>query len=177
MAPSVSTPALSDLPFVPYLTPEGEIPTDHQGKVGIYAIFDQGQTLQYVGYSRDVYQSLKQHLVRQPQACHWYKVQTIDRPSRSLLETIRTAWIDAEGLPQGNQQEAAWTAAIDAKASLTPAEQGELATLEPGELPRYLKNLARRREAEILATLAQRGVTMAIRFNPKLKEQGLLDLK
>jgi hypothetical protein len=37
--------------------------------------------------------------------------------------------------------------------------------------------VARRLENEIQSQLKARGVTMEIRFNPKLKEQGLLDLK
>ena len=40
-----------------------------------------------------------------------------------------------------------------------------------------IKNVARRVEAEILQILEQRGLNMQIRFNPKLKESGLLDLK
>lgn len=177
MTTHTPTPLLTDLDWIPYLTPEGEIPPTHQGKVGIYAIFDQAQTLQYVGYSRDVYQSLKQHLVRQPHACHWYKVQTIDRPSRTLLEDIRNAWLADNGTPPGNQNEAAWTAAIDTKTSLSAAEQAEYAALDDLGQVKYLKNLARRHEAALLQQLAARGVTMDLRFNPKLKESGLLDLK
>jgi hypothetical protein len=40
-----------------------------------------------------------------------------------------------------------------------------------------LKNVARRVENEILSLLKARGVTEEIRFNPKLKTSGLLDLK
>ena len=39
------------------------------------------------------------------------------------------------------------------------------------------KKVARRVEADIQQQLSDRGVTMNIRFNPKLKEKGLLDLK
>ncbi|MGD1907742.1 MAG: GIY-YIG nuclease family protein [Leptolyngbyaceae cyanobacterium] len=171
-------PALSTLPFIPYLDATGQIPTDCQGKVGIYGIFDAEQTLQFVGYSRDVYVSLKQHLVRQPGVCHSYKLETIDRPSRTLLEGIRTAWIDENGgLPSGNENEAAWTAAIDAKATMTPEEQSEYEALEEAAQGKYLKKIARRVEAEILDTLKARGVQMELRFNPKLKESGLLNLK
>ena len=42
---------------------------------------------------------------------------------------------------------------------------------------KLLKKVARRVQAEIEETLKKRGNTMEIRFNPKLKEQGLLDLK
>ena len=42
---------------------------------------------------------------------------------------------------------------------------------------KILKQVARKVESEIKEQLRDRGVTMDIRFNPKLKEQGLLDLK
>lgn len=42
---------------------------------------------------------------------------------------------------------------------------------------KLLKNIARWVEAEIKEELSARGVKMDIRFNPKLKEQGRLDLK
>ncbi|MER3477484.1 MAG: endonuclease, partial [Leptolyngbya sp. ERB_1_2] len=40
-----------------------------------------------------------------------------------------------------------------------------------------LKNIARRVESEIMAQLKARNVQTEMRFNPKLKEEGLLDLK
>ena len=45
------------------------------------------------------------------------------------------------------------------------------------KIDKLLKQVARRVEETILAKLQQRGVTTEIRFSPKLKEQGLLDLK
>ncbi|MEO8892635.1 MAG: GIY-YIG nuclease family protein, partial [Coleofasciculaceae cyanobacterium] len=81
--------SLADLDYIPYLDDTGNLPEELQGKIGIYAIFDQDKTLQIVNYSRDIYLSLKQHLVRQPQSCYWLKAETIERPNRTLLETIR----------------------------------------------------------------------------------------
>lgn len=42
---------------------------------------------------------------------------------------------------------------------------------------KILKQVARRVEETVKEQLKQRGVNMDIRFNPKIKEQGLLDLK
>ncbi len=78
--------SLSDLNSIPYLDETGSLPENLQGKIGIYAIFDRDKTLQLVNYSRDIYLSLKQHLVRQPNSCYWLKVQTIDKPNRTQLE-------------------------------------------------------------------------------------------
>ena len=162
MTPQTQSSSLASLEAMPFLD-NGEVSPTLDGKVGIYAIFDRDAVLQYVGYSRDVATSLRQHLVRCPEACHSIKVQTVDRPSRTLLETIRNDWIAENGAtPPGNSEaEAIWTQPIDAK----------LAQIK------YLKKVARRVEAQIVEGLKARGVTMDLRFNPKLKESGLLDLK
>lgn len=172
-------PALSDLDYVAYLNDDGQVTDRFDGKVGVYGVFDQSQALQFVGYSRDVSLSLRQHLVRQPYQCYWVKVQTIDRPSRTALEQIRAAWIAENGsIPVGNgKDEALWSQPIDAKAKMTAAEQAAYgATDEAGKI-KVLKQVSRRIEAEVLAILSDRGVTTPIRFDPKLKEEGLLSLK
>ncbi|NJP09599.1 MAG: GIY-YIG nuclease family protein [Leptolyngbyaceae cyanobacterium RU_5_1] len=180
MTSQTETPTLSSLNFIPYIDDRGLLPDPFQGKVGVYAVFDHDNVLQYIGYSRDVFLSLKQHLVRRPQQCYWLKVQTIDRPSRSVLEGIRDAWIAENGvIPVGNSSdEAAWNQPIDAKAVMTAEEQSRYAAaIDELAQTKTLKQVARRVEAEILETLKSRGVQAEIRFNPKLKEEGLLDLK
>ena len=179
MNTQANNPVLADLDYLPYLEENGCIPEQLQGKIGVYAIFNQDKTLQYVGYSRDIYLSLKQHLVRQPNNCYWLKVQTITRPSRSILDDIRQAWIEENGsIPPGNgEDEAKWTEPIDAKSALSESEtEAYQQGLELAQA-KLLKKVARRVEADVKKQLAQRGVQMELRFNPKLKEQGLLDLK
>ena len=173
-------PHLSDLDFLPYLDENGCLPSQFSKVVGIYAIFDQEKGLQFVGYSRDVTMSLKQHLVRCPELCHWFKLKTIDRPKRSVLEEIQAAWVTENGdRPPGNGADAEyWTQPIDAKLQMTSEEQAlYAATTNEVEQAKVLKNIARRVEAEIKAILEGRGVKEALRFDPKLKEQGLLNIK
>lgn len=171
-------PSLQTLPLLPFLH-EGQVDSELEGKVGIYAIFDQTETLQYVGYSRDIALSLRQHLVRQPQNCYWLKVQTIDRPNRTILETIRDAWIAENGsMPLGNGPAADhWNQPIDAKQQMTEAEQTIYAASDDAGRIKLLKQVARRVEADVLAALEARGVQFAVRFDPKAKEEGLLNLK
>ena len=182
MTAQTQIPTLSDLEYTPYLDESGCIQEEpFQRKVGVYAIFDADRVLQFIGYSRDIYLSLKQHLIRRPQQCHWIKFQTIDRPSRTILENIRAAWIaENDRTPAGNgTDETQWTQPIDVK-PLMSAEERENFDRVAGEdiaQVKLLKKISRRVEAEILAQLEQRGVTMQLRFNPKLKEKGLLDLK
>lgn len=173
-------PNLANLEYLPYIDAEGKLPSSLQGKIGVYAIFDSEKVLQFVGYSRDVYVSLKQHLVRQPQYCYWVKVETIERPSRTILDNIQQAWIAENGsIPAGNSSAAnLWTQPIDAKLQMTAEEKArEGETIDDVAKDKLLKNVARRVQAEILAELKARGVEEEIRFNPKLKTSGLLDLK
>jgi hypothetical protein len=177
MDSSTELKTLASLAALPYLNDAGELPESLQSKVGVYAIFDQSHTLQFIGYSRDVYLSLKQHLVRQPMHCYWVKAVTIERPSRAVLEEIRTAWLTETGAFLTDSE--AWTDPIQVIHLMTPDEQANYANPMHDEMTqrKILKAIARRVEADILAQLKQRGVQTEIRFNPKLKEEGLLDLK
>lgn len=176
-----SVTPLADLEATPYLDTQGMLPQQFEGKIGVYAIFAEDRSLQYVGYSRDIYLSLKQHLIRRPRLCYGLKVQTIDRPNRTLLEGIRSAWIQENGTPvPGNQTEQQqWEQAIDVKAAMTAEElaQYQDPQLDERSQQKVLKNAARRLEAEILEVLSQRGLQESLRFNPKLKDTGFLDLK
>lgn len=181
MSTPIDTPSLTDLTEINYLDENGKLPTDLSGKIGVYAIFDQAKNLQFVGYSRDVYLSLKQHLVRQPHSCYWLKVQTIEQPNRAILENTMNNWIAENGTtPVGNDiDKTKWTDAIDVKPLMSDEETVNYQKAAGDELAqsKILKSVARRVESEILETLKNRNCQEEIRFNPKLKDNGLLDLK
>ena len=170
---------LASLEYVSYLDDSGCIPEDLQKKIGIYAIFNQDKELQFVGYSRDIYLSLQQHLVRQPTNCYWFKLQTITRPSRTVLEETCQVWIAENGkVPDGNgDRKADWTQAIDVKPMMNEEEKAKYSAGSELEQSKTLKKVARRIENTIKQELSDRGVKMDFRFQPKLKEKGLLDLK
>ena len=178
MSTQTEIPSLASLEYRPYLT-NGCIDEGIAGKIGVYAIFDLEQSLCYVGYSRDVYLSLKQHLIRQPNYCYWFKLETIARPSRKVLAEIASTWIAENGsTPVGNdRQQQLWTEPIDANPAMTEAEKAQYEQSEELKQIKIRKQVARRVEAQIIEQLSDRGVKMEIRFNPKLKEKGLLDLK
>lgn len=173
--------ALTDLPLLPYISEAGTLPPDLTGKVGVYAIRDREKTVCYIGYSRDVEQSLKLHLVRQVDSCYWVQVHCVDRPSRTYLEGVKQAWIEALGhVPTGNASEpSAWETALDINVQLSDAERSAITDPQLDEVQRTkrLKQAVRLREAAIVAKLAERNLQIELRFNPKLKDQGLLDLR
>ena len=179
MSSTSDLPSLESLEFLSYINGEGELPQQLQNQIGIYAIFDRDRLLQFVGYSRDIYLSLKQHLVRQPELCYWVKATTIDRPNRTFLESVQSAWIAENGsIPLGNgETHASWLDPIATIHTMTAAESASFEDLDGVAQIKLLKQVARRIEETILTKLKERGVTTEIRFNPKLKEQGLLDLK
>jgi hypothetical protein len=179
MSSTSDLPSLSSLEFLAYINDAGELPNTLQNQIGIYAIFDKSQILQFVGYSRDIYLSLKQHLVRQPESCYWVKATMIDRPNRTFLESVESAWIDENGsIPVGNgTAKSTWLDPITTNYAMTTAESDSLEDLDGLAQIKLLKQVARRVEETILVKLQARGVKTEIRFNPKLKEQGLLDLK
>lgn len=181
MTTETNIPAIASLEYIPFIDNNGQLPEQLQGKIGVYAIFNREKVLQFVGYSRDVYFSLKQHLVRQPQYCYWVKAQTIERPSRTILENIEHAWIAENGsVPTGNaESNDRWTQPIDVKLVMTDEEHTNYHNPKNDGMAqiKIMKNVARRVEAEIIAILEIRGLQTQIRFNPKLKENGLLDLK
>ena len=173
-------PALKDLEYISYLDQRGNVRQDLPGKIGAYAIFARQKKLQYTGYSRDIYLSLKQHLVRQIELCYWLKISTIAKPSRKILEEICQNWIAENGsIPPGNSstENKKWTEAIDATITMNTAEKAAYQNSPEIEQIKLLKTIARRVEAEIKEKLKARGVQTEMLFNPKLKEKGLLDLK
>ncbi|MEL6439278.1 MAG: GIY-YIG nuclease family protein [Cyanobacteria bacterium J06621_8] len=179
MSTQVQINPLANLEFIPYITQSGDLDQEFQGQIGVYAIFNQKQEMQYVGYSRDVYSSLRQHLIRQPENCYWVKVQTIARPSRSVLEEISSSWMQENGsTPPGNgAQKPLWTEPIDANLAMTEAEKAQYQQSDEGNQRKMRKAVARRVQGEIKSQLSDRGIKMSLRFNPKLKEKGLLDLQ
>ena len=169
---------LQDINYSSYLNKEGIINPDLEGKIGIYAIFDQDKKIQYVGYSRNLLKSLQQHLIRKVDQCYWYKVHIIDRPNRSLLEGIRNDWIqENESLLSDKEEQKQWTEPINIQQKMTTIEKQEYEQADELSKIKILKKIARKEETEIKHKLELRGVTINMRFNPKLKEQGLLDLK
>lgn len=166
-------PCLDDLQLLPYIDSQGCLPPDLEGKIGVYGIFDREQLLCYVGISRDVATSLKQHLVRVPDRCYWCKVWTTDQFDRDRLTEIQTRW--RADLVVDRQL---WEQPIDCQHLMTDKERADFNQAEDEiEKARILKNTARRVEQEIKAKLTDRGVSFEIRFHPKRKEEGLLDLK
>ncbi|KAL3688537.1 hypothetical protein R1sor_014846 [Riccia sorocarpa] len=175
---------LENLEFRPYLTDEGFIAdySEPTAKASVYAIFDDSKTLQYIGVTRQVYQSMRLHFARVPSQCFYIKLQHLSRPSRALLEGIRDQWIVENGsTPSGNdngEMQNVWENPLDCTFLMTDEEKLSFEEAAPGPpKAKVLKNVARRIEAGLLAVFQERKCKDKLRFDPKLKDRGQLDLK
>mmetsp|Transcript_22409 Transcript_22409/g.88975 ORF Transcript_22409/g.88975 Transcript_22409/m.88975 type:complete len:290 (+) Transcript_22409:28-897(+) len=182
-ASAESVPALASLARVPFIDGDGHVApsgASPKTKASIFAIFDDTDTLQFVGKSRNADQSLKTILVRQPALAHTFAVHHIDKPSRSFLDLVAETWI-ADLKPAGNDGGAVqktWEAPLDVKPLMTEEDRRDYDDKKlRGKEELALKAVARRFEAEKKAILEKRGLVEKIAFDAKLKGQGLLDLK
>jgi hypothetical protein len=103
-ATAVTTPLMtrvmaSSIPVSVWIEEVGEAKI-----AGVYAVFDQANTPQYIGYSRNVSLSLKSHLTQHgEEICALVKVQPFTFPKRAEMEQLRDEWIAAlPSPPLGN---------------------------------------------------------------------------
>jgi hypothetical protein len=95
---------------------------------GVYAVLDRQHQTQYIGYSRDVQQSLEGHIAQQgAETCALVRVQTFKFPTRQAMEALRDEWIAAlEQVPPGNQEgQGVWARTVGeaARATMTDSER------------------------------------------------------
>ncbi|HLO52409.1 MAG TPA: GIY-YIG nuclease family protein [Kamptonema sp.] len=98
----------------------------HQVKVaGVYAVLDSDRQTQYIGYSRDVRQSLEGHIAQNgTEICAFIRVQTFKFPKRQEMEALRDEWIaELDYIPPGNQQpQGNWASTVGEAARSTMSE-------------------------------------------------------
>jgi len=95
---------------------------------GVYAVLDATTQHQYIGYSRNVFTSLKGHLAEHgSDICAYVRVQAFKFPKREEMEQLRDTWIaELVTIPPGNTGAGGvWATTVGeiAKAAMSPAEQ------------------------------------------------------
>lgn len=181
LCPSACLPAgapPSPPPPTPLILPTGEVAGEKSP--GVFAIFSASGTPQHINISRDVATSLRRCLARRPDESHLFSAHYLPRPSRTAFAALKTSWIDAVGGAAGNDDgevQKAWESPIDVRAQLNDEEKEEMRDCLPGADKKILKAAASRIEDDIVEGLRERGVTEKLRFAPKMKETGLLDVE
>lgn len=181
-------PTLASLPLHPYIDPDtGLIPyPDPAAKTGVYAIYGAADRVVYLGKSRDIHNTLRMHLGRRPVDCVAYRALALPRPSRAAFDTILAAWAAELGAPppgnDGGDEQARWEKPVDVRWAgsgvvLTAAEREALdGCVLAADAGKVLKKVCRRVQGEVEAVLRARGCKEPMKWAPKLKEKGLLDV-
>jgi hypothetical protein len=99
--------------------------TDKVKVAGVYAVLNRDRQTQYIGYSRDIRQSLDGHIIQNgAEVCALLRVQTFKFPKREAMESLRDEWIaDLECVPPGNQgAQGIWASTVGAAVRVTMSE-------------------------------------------------------
>jgi hypothetical protein len=124
---------LADLDMVSIVNVQGyiqpEVPEGTQASV--FAIYEQGKILQYIGFSRDLRSSLRTVFARRPDKAHFYRALHLPQLDQQEMIDIRTAWFDESGgPPPGNKLPKERTAWQSPPEALAISERGKQAAAE-----------------------------------------------
>ena len=123
-----------------------------------FAILDFVQKVQFVGFSKDLRNTLRKIVARQPEKAFFYMSIDMADSSPEHLSAVHRAWLsEMDGVPVGNQpdNEASW---------IGPISCGDAAA-------------AKARAAAVMEQLAtKRGLKESFEFDPALMAQGQLDV-
>lgn len=139
-----------------------DIPADSQASA--FLIYDDRNRPQYLGFSKDLRNTLRTLLCRRPELCYSYKCAHFKESGQALLLQLRTAWTTELGqLPPGNKeprQKALWE---------SPVDGGALSE-------RAYKTVAEQKAKQVLRQLKDRGLKEVMEFKAELIAQGKVDV-
>ena len=121
------------------ITDEGTIDdfSSPGARASVYAIYDESQSIQYVGVTRAINASLRLHLGRKPEATYFVKTYHMERPNRSLLDAIKAAWVESSGgnvpgTDDGPEQKL-WEGALECFPLMTAEEREAIESAPVGD--------------------------------------------
>jgi len=128
-----------------------------------FLIYDMQHKPQYLGFSKDLRNTLRTLLCRRPEMCYFYKCVHFEQADNAALLQARTSWINELGsTPPGNKeprQKGLWE---------TPVDGGAMNE-------RAWKTVAEQKAKQVLRQLKDRGLKEHIEFKGDLIEQGKVD--
>ncbi|KAK9918864.1 hypothetical protein WJX75_007628 [Coccomyxa subellipsoidea] len=165
-APATSS-TLLDLDLVPVLNLQGmiepEVPAGTAASV--FAIFDEGKKLQFVGFSKDLRNSLRTVFSRRPDKAFFFKAVNLPQLDQNEMVAIRTAWFEeVGGAPTGNKL------AMERKAWSEPVAAGAIS--ERGRL-----EAAKSQAQELLVMIKSRGCKEEFVAKQDLLLEGKVDFE
>jgi hypothetical protein len=84
-------PSLNDLPLINYISQTGRIqpPVEAKTAASIFAVYDKNKKIQYIGFSKDVRNSLRTLMGRRPELCHYYKLYNLRTLDQEKMLAVR----------------------------------------------------------------------------------------
>lgn len=129
----------------------------------MFAIYDQNEKLQYIGFSKDIQGSLRSLFSRRPDKAYYYKFVHFPQVNQEEMVSTRGAWFEeVGGAPPGNKlamERTAWQQPIDAGAA---ADKGKLQAAEE-------------KSKELIEKIRERGCREQFMPNATLLVDGLVD--
>ena len=88
-------PALNDLPMYSYINQQGRIvpPIEPGTQATVFAVLDKNKKVQYVGFSKDIRNSLRTLMGRRPEFCYYFKLfHLVDMDQQKMLDIRSQVW-------------------------------------------------------------------------------------
>eukprot|EP00243_Klebsormidium_subtile_P004783 TRINITY_DN18939_c0_g1_i1.p1 TRINITY_DN18939_c0_g1~~TRINITY_DN18939_c0_g1_i1.p1 ORF type:complete len:432 (+),score=103.11 TRINITY_DN18939_c0_g1_i1:146-1441(+) len=159
-------PSLNELPLTSFIDQSGYInpPVEKNTEASVFAVLDEAKKVQYIGFSKDVRNSLRTLLGRRPDKCHYYKLHNLSVLDQQRMIEIRNSWSSELGLPPpGNAdpyQKNMWEKPVDAGSI---SERGMAAA-------------GASKAKALLGEMQARGLKEEMIYDPALLERGRCDI-
>ncbi|KAI5076281.1 hypothetical protein GOP47_0008346, partial [Adiantum capillus-veneris] len=163
---TVTIPSLNELPINGFINSHGRIkpPVEPNTAASVFAVLDKNKKVQYIGFSKDLRNSLRVLMGRRPEYCYFFKVFNLRELDQAVMLQARQQWMSELGVaPDGNSdptQRKFWEQPVDAGSI---SERGKSAA-------------AKAKARAMLQMLADRGITEGMVYDPKLLEEGKCDI-
>ncbi|KAH9299748.1 hypothetical protein KI387_031430 [Taxus chinensis] len=163
---SAEIKSLATLPLYGIINTQGRIQPieDPETVASVFAVFDRNKKIQYIGFSKDLKNSLRTLMGRRPELCYYYRTQNLTSFDQELMISIRQKWIDEVGsTPPGNS---------------SPSDRAQW------EQPALANSISERGRAAAAVSKAKtmqqmmhdRGIKEEMIYDPVLLEQGKLNI-
>jgi len=167
-APAPSQTSLESLELHRVINEHGlvlpDIPDLEESAASAFVIYDMNGKAQYMGFSKDLRNTLRTFLCRRPELCYSFRAIAFAEADQKALLALRSQWADEMGaLPPGNsepRQKGLWESPVDGGAMSQ----------------RAYKVVAEQKAKQIARQLKDRGLKENLTFKEDLIEQGKVDV-
>lgn len=166
MASTDAPPLLNDLPLNSFINSHGRIvpPVPPNTQATVFAVLDKNKKVQYIGFSKDLRNSLRILMGRRPEFCYFYKMYNLPALDQQIMMATRNQWMSELGVaPEGN------TDPTQRKFWEQPADAGSIS--ERGRVA-----AAKAKARTMQQMLVDRGIKEEMVYDPKLLEEGKCDV-